>query len=541
MHQVRQTDDSIQSGLVLALVENMRSQAAARSVRLVETHISWVLLAGHYAYKIKKAINLGFLDFSSLEARHHYCEEEIRLNRRLAPGIYLDVIAIGGSAVNPVLGVQPAIEYAVRMRRFAASKQLDRLVASNKILPQHIDSLAATIARFHLGLPAAEANSSFGTADAVRLAAEQNFEHLQLLLTEHADLDRLKSLRRASDSEYAACRSLFGQRLKQGCVRECHGDLHLGNIVLLDEQAVPFDGIEFNPALRWIDVMSEVAFTVMDLLHHQRAALAYRFLNAYLEATGDYAGIRVLRFYMAYRAMVRAKVSAIRAAQPGQSHEATAKARADCRGYLELAARCFAAKQGALIITHGLPGSGKTTFSQIALERLQAIRLRSDVERKRLFGLGPLADSRASTGIDLYSTDITRRTYARLRELARELLLAGMTVIVDAAFLEQNERERFRQLAEELAVPFAIASIQAGSGTLRARIVQRHRAANDASEADIAVLEKLQLAQQPLSPDERGRAAGFVNEGVGIAADTAGWDSLYQLLGSDRSDVPGQT
>jgi aminoglycoside phosphotransferase family enzyme/predicted kinase len=531
MHMGSQAGDSIQSKLILALVENLRTDAGVKSVRLVETHISWVLLAGRYAYKIKKALSLGFLDYSSLDARHHYCEEEIRLNRRLAPAIYLDVIPVGGSAENPALNARPALEYAVRMHRFAASKQLDRLAASSKILPQHIDSLAATIARFHLSLPAAEVNSSLGTADAVRLAAVQNFEQLQLLLTEHADLDRLKSLRSASDSEYAACRSLFGQRLKQGYVRECHGDLHLGNIVLIDEQAVPFDGIEFNPALRWIDVVSEVAFTVMDLLHHQRAALAYRFLNAYLEATGDYAGIRVLRFYMAYRAMVRAKVGAIRAAQPGLSHRATAEAWAGCRGYLELAARCFAAKQAALIITHGLPGSGKTTFSQIALEHWQGIRLRSDVERKRLFGLSPLADSRASIGIDLYSADVTQRTYGHLRELAREMLLAGYTVIVDAAFLKQEERDHFRRLAEKLAVPFAIASMQAGTETLRARIMQRHRAANDASEADIAVLEKLQLAQQPLSAQERVYTADFINEDSGIAADSSGWSRLLQLLG----------
>ena len=529
MYQGRKTDNSIQSRLIQALLIDLCNQTAAKSVRLVETHISWVLLAGHYAYKIKKAVDFGFLNFSSLEARRFYCEEEIRLNRRLAPGIYLNVISIGGSAENPVLGAQPAIEYVVRMRRFAESKQLDRLVASNKILPQHIDSLAATIARFHGNLPAAEAGSSFGTADTVRLAAEQNFEQLQVLLTQHTDLERLKSLRRASDSEYAACRSLFGQRLLQGYVRECHGDLHLGNIVLVDEQPVPFDGIEFNPALRWIDVMSEVAFTVMDLLHHQRAPLAWRFLNAYVEAAGDYAGMPVLRFYLAYRAMVRAKVSAIRAAQPGLSQRGTAVARASCRGYLELAAHCFASRQAALIITHGLPGSGKTTFSQIALERLQAIRLRSDVERKRLFGLSPLADSR-SIGIDLYSAAITQRTYARLRELARGLLMAGITVIVDAAFLKQDERDQFRRLAEELSVPFAIASMQAGKQTLRARIVQRHQAANDASEADIAVLEKLLLTHEPLSPQERGIAAEFINEDAGIVADSAGWNRLQQLL-----------
>ncbi len=537
MPDMTQAENASQSRLIKALLDKLGNQAPAKRVRLIETHISWVLLAGHYAYKVKKAVDLGFLDFSSLQARLHYCEEEIRLNQRLAPGIYLDVIAIGGSAENPLLGAQPAIEYAVRMRRFAVSKQLDRLVANNKILPQHIDSLAATIANFHRNLPAAKANSSFGTADTVLLAAQQNFEQLQTLLTEGADLEKLAAIRRASDSEYAVCLGmvgqglgLFDQRLAQGFVRECHGDLHLANIVLIDDQPTPFDGIEFNPALRWIDVMSEVAFGVMDLQYHRRADLASRFLNAYLEATGDYAGISLLRFYIAYRAMVRAKVSAIRAAQTGlSSHDATA-AWADCHGYLELAAESLAHKQAALIITHGLPGSGKTTFAQIALERLQVIRLRSDVERKRLFGISPLADSRESTGIDLYSTDVTQRTYAHLRELARGMLLAGYTVIVDAAFLKQNERDDFSRLAHELSVPFVIASIQADTKTLRARIIQRHQAANDASEADIAVLEKLQLAQEPLTKKESATVTVFVNEGEAIAADSVGWHSLCQLL-----------
>ena len=531
MQEVLKTDIAEQSRLVRALLGSMRKQATGKSVRLVETHISWVLLAGHYAYKIKKAIALGFLDFSSLEDRHYYCAEEIRLNRRLAPKIYLNVIAIGGRADTPVLGAQPALEYAVRMRRFAASKQLDRLAASNKILPQHIDSLAAVIARFHSGLPAADVHSSFGTAAAVHRDALQNFEQLQVLLTEHTALERLASLRRASDSEYAACRSLFEQRQLQGYVRECHGDLHLGNIVLIDEQPIPFDGIEFNPALRWIDVISEVAFTMMDLLHHQRIDLAWRFLNTWLEASGDHAGIPLLRFYLAYRAMVRAKVSAIRAAQAGLSQRETVETWASCRGYLALAADCYVRKQAALIITHGLPGSGKTTFSQMALERLPAIRLRSDVERKRLFGLASLAHSQASIGIDLYATNITQRTYTRLHELARGLLMAGYSVIVDAAFLQQEERDRFGMLAHELSVPFAIASLRARPETLRVRIMQRQHAANDASEADLAVLEKLQMSQQPLSPEERKHAVDFENEGTSLALDNPGWSSLDQLLG----------
>ncbi|MFA6903645.1 MAG: AAA family ATPase [Gallionellaceae bacterium] len=508
-----------------------------KSVRLIETHISWVLLAGRYAYKIKKAVDLGFLDFSSLAARKYYCEEEIRLNRRLAPGIYLDVLPVGGDRDEPVLGAQPAMEYAVRMRRFGVSRQMDKVIALNKILPQHIDSLALTVARFHGSLPAAGETSPFGTAEAVNQAAQQNFEPLQAMLKEREDLDMLAALHQASESVFAASRSLFGQRLTQGFVRECHGDLHLGNIVLIDEQPVPFDGIEFNPALRWIDVMSEVAFTVMDLLHFRRADLAWRFLNAYLEATGDYAGMRVLRFYLVYRALVRAKVSAIRAAQAGISSADAAPAQllsqtqSGCRAYLALAAGCLAHNQAALIVTHGLPGSGKTTFAQMAVERLQAVRLRSDVERKRLFGLSPLADSRASTGLDLYGAEITQRTYARLLDLAREILQAGYTVIVDAAFLTLQERELFHRLAAELSVPFVIASVQAGSKTLRARIIQRQKAANDASEADVAVLEKLLHTHEPLSLQEKGYTAEFVNEEAGIAADSTGWSRLQKLLG----------
>ncbi len=520
----------MQNGLVHVLAEKMRMQSARNRVRLLETHISWVLLAGQFAYKIKKPVNLGFLDFSSLDARHFYCDEEIRLNRRLAPQIYLDVVPIGGSAENPVFDARPAIDYAVRMRRFPVAMQLDKLAAKGKLLTQHIDSLATAIAYFHRGLPAAGADTPFGTAEAVSRDAAQNFDLLQTLLEEKTDLHKLAVLRRASDGEYAACRSLFQQRVEQGFIRECHGDLHLGNIVLLDGQPVPFDGIEFNSALRWVDVISEVAFTVMDLLHYRRADLAYRFLNAWLEITGDYAGVRLLRFYTAYRAMVRAKVSAIRAAQPGLSPHAAVKARAAYRAYIKLAAQCIARKRPALIITQGLPGSGKSTFAQIALERLQAMRLRSDVERKRLYGLSPLADSHALAGVDLYSAEATQRTYARLGGLAREVLQAGCTVIVDAAFITQNERAQFRRLAAELSVPFVIAAVYASRETLHARIKQRQRAANDPSEADIAVLEKLEQSHDPLTSAERECAAEFCNDGAGMVADEAGWNRLQQLL-----------
>lgn len=540
MQSERQSEYASQRRLIPALLSVMQKAGSDSrlpgSVRLFETHISWVLIAGRYAYKIKKAVDMGFLDFSKLRARRFYCEEEIRLNRRLAPKIYLDVVAIGGSPEYPVLGQLPAIEYAVRMRRFPVSKQLDKLAARNKIMPRHIDNLALLVAKFHLELPASTDNS-LGTPESVRLAAGQNFEHLQTLFSDIDDLKKLSTLRQASETEFAQCRALIKTRLLQGYVRECHGDLHLGNIVLVGEQPIPFDGIEFNPELRWIDVISEVAFTVMDLRHCKLDDLAYRFLNGYLEITGDYAGVKLLGFYMAYRAMVRAKVNAIRASQADIQPAEMKTALISCRGYMALAARCFSSGNPALIITHGLPGSGKSTFAQLALERLQAIRLRSDVERKRLFGLNSLADSHAATGLDIYRGDISSQTYARLLDLARGLLSAGMAVIVDAAFLRQEQRERFRQLASSLDVPFVIASIQASEAVLHARIVQRQRAGNDASEADTAVLEKLLKTREPLTQYEESYTAEFANEKPGIAVSPAGWARLEHLL--EAGSQPG--
>lgn len=529
-----QTDYSNQQALVAALQDGHRFPHAAQSVRLVETHISWVLLAGRYAYKIKKAVDLGFLNFTNLEDRRFYCSEEVRLNRRLAPKIYLDVVPIGGTPGRPEFGAQPAIEYAVRMRRFATSNELDHLLERGKLMPQHMDRLAATLALFHGGLPRAQADSPFGAAAAIRAAAMQNFEQMLSLLAAQADRDAVTAVKRSTEHAYTACEKYFSRRHAQGYVRECHGDLHLGNVVLIGEQPVPFDGIEFNPALRWIDVMDEVAFLAMDLLHGKRADLAFRFLNAYLEATGDYAGMAVLRFYLAYRAAVRAKVSAIRVFQPGQSRNVRDCELASWRDYLALAGECLAQRRSALIITHGLPGSGKSAFARAAVERLQAIRIRSDVERKRLFGLRPLDDSRSAAGAGIYSAEATQRTYARLHELAHDLLDAGFPVIVDAAFLRQDEREQFYQLALKMSVPFVIASRTASTEILSARIMRRHQAASDASEADIGVLHMLQATQQPLQPQELMRTVEFLNDAEhgGISADAASWGRLDELLGA---------
>jgi hypothetical protein len=520
----RTGDYAKQQRLIAALSEPGRYPHAADEVQSIETHISWVLLAGQFAYKIKKAVALGFLDYSSLDMRRIDCDLEVRLNRRTAPDVYLDVVAIGGTPDAPQFGAIPAIEYAVKMRRFAPDYTMDALLQRGLVTPRHIDELAAAIVRFHARLPAVAPDSNFGTADAVRAAAMQNFAQLRELL--HGEADATAGLKAATEAEYETCRQVFASRHAQGFVRECHGDLHLGNIVLIDDLPVPFDCIEFNTSLRWIDVMDEIAFAAMDLLHRRHPEYAWRLLNACLEYSGDYGGVAVLRFYLAYRATVRAKVSAIRAEQVhGRVH---AGALAACRSYLALAQQCLAKRRPAVIVTHGLPGSGKTTFAQYALQQLGAIRIRSDTERKRLFGLGMLENSR-DLGEDIYSARATQRTYARLRHLARGILEAGYPVIVDAAFLMRDERDQFRELAQHMSLPFAIASLQTSAAALHERIRTRR---NDASEADRTVLEKLQADQQPLTPAELEFTA-FFSTGAppGSAGNLQSWQRLGALLG----------
>jgi len=482
-------------------LEHQRRLVTALGLPIVETHISYVLLGGAFAYKIKKAVDLEFLDFTTLDLRKFYCDEELRLNRRLAPSIYLAVVAVAGPDGSPSLESEGTpVEYAVKMRQFDQEGLLSRVLARDELTTAHVDAIAAEVASFHGSAARASANLPYGRPEGVVAPARQNFDQMSPVVGDEGDQRALERLRVWTEAEAARCEALFEARNRDGFVRECHGDLHLGNIALVDGKVTLFDCIEFNPSMRWIDVMSDVAFLVMDLRDRKRPDLAARFLNAYLELTGDYAGLPALRFYVTYRALVRAKIAALRAAQTQDDERQ--RLHGECRTYLALASEAIEERRPSLLITHGVTGSGKSTRAQAVVDSVGAIRIRSDVERKRLLGL-PAAGTTGSTLNDgAYSGDATRRTYERLAELARVALGAGYTVVVDAAFLQRWQRDRLREVARGLGVAFVIADCSAPEPVLRERVLRRLRAGRDASEATIDVLEYQLAHADPLSSEE---------------------------------------
>jgi aminoglycoside phosphotransferase family enzyme/predicted kinase len=442
-----------------------------------ETHISWVLLAGPYAYKLKKPVTLPFLDYGTVAQRRFFCHEELRLNQRFAPDLYLDVVDLAG-------------EPAVKMKRFDEAQRLDHVSSNGDLTGAHITQLARDLVAFQAR--AAIVAPEFGTPEIIRADALENFDELQRLLPFEVPL--LTRLRDWTEAEWQHRMPDFAARHAAGLIREGHGDLHLGNLVLLDDRVVPFDGIEFNADFRCIDVASEIAFTLLDLLDHGRPGLAHWLLDAWLTWSGDFAALKVLRFYLVYRAMVRAKVAALRGQQNGAAGDLQ-----EAVGYLALAVRLTTPPTPTLTITCGPSGCGKTfeTSRRLAsADFLHTIRLRSDVERKRLYDLAPDAGS----GGTIYTPEATERTYARLAELAETILRAGWSVIVDAAFLKRAERDAFRAHARRLSVPFALIAPQVSPDELARRIRARR---NDPSEATVEVMEQQLRWFEPPEKDEQ--------------------------------------
>ncbi|MEN4829843.1 AAA family ATPase [Pseudomonas sp. P39-UII1] len=500
-----------------------------KGFELIETHISWVLLTGEYAYKIKKPMNFGFLDFTELGQREHFCNEELRLNQRLTEGLYLEVLPITGSAEAPqIAGEGAAIEYALKMRQFPQGQMLTTLQANGELDAGHIDQMARQIAEFHLQTPKVPAEQPFGSPVSVMAPVEQNFEQIRPFLSDKADLQQLDNLQAWARSSFERLEGLFAARKTNGFTRECHGDIHLGNATVIDGKVVIFDCIEFNEPFRKTDVWADTAFLAMDLEDRGLKCLARRFVSQYLELTGDYEGLEVLNFYKAYRALVRAKIALFSMPADADGVQRATSLRT-YRNYANLAESYSAIPSRLLAITHGVSAVGKSHVAMRLVEALGAVRVRSDVERKRLFGEQQQAEAgQLQTGI--YDQDASAATYQRLHQLAATILRAGFPVVLDATYLKQAQRQAAAEVASSTGVPLLILDCQAPEAVIASWLAQRQAQNTDPSDATLEVVKAQQASREPLDEVELQQST---------RVDTQDASSMNQVIDQIRQRLPG--
>ncbi len=557
--------------LIAALLKPSAYDHPVQQVQLLETHISWIFLTGSFAYKLRKPVQLGFVDFSTAALRRQDCIEEVRLNRRLAPDLYLGVRDIHGPPDQARFhGPGAVIEAAVQMLQFDQEALLPLVLQRQGLADSAIDALAQRLALFHDAAAVAPAGGTYGSAAMVISPALANLQ----VLEESATKAELGPLRRWTETTAAQLTPFFQRRLAAGQVRECHGDLHLGNMALLAGEIVVFDCLEFNESLRWIDPISDMAFLVMDLEQVGQPRLAARLLNGWLVWGGDYAGLHLWRWYLTYRALVRAKVTALRLAQlqPPASPDtgSTGQLRTQLAGYISLARQSCepAAPQGsetrgpktqgsktqgsspkgamalgtmpqALLLCHGVSGSGKSHLARQICDRAGWIHLRSDVERRRLFGRWGVPGGprwAGKPGLDAYDPAVTKYLYEqRLPACADAILVAGYTTVVDATFLMSSQRAVMVALAQRCGISMITLACRVSPSLARRRLAERQRQGMDASEANVSVLNYQLQFQQPFTAEEETFVLNVdMTEPIDF---DAFWSNLQIMLANDNANA----
>lgn len=498
----------------------------ATDIRLHETHISWVVLAGPYAYKVKRPVDLHFLDFSTVDRRRSACADEVRLNRRLSPDIYLGVLDIvERDGAYRLGGPGTPVEPVVWMRRLPEDGMLPNLLARDQVGPLLVRRIARDVARFHRRAAHGPGVDEFGSAATIRENWEENFEQMSPFVgsvVAPAIDEAIQGYVRRFMEEHAP---LFEQRVGEGRSREGHGDLHAASICVIDGRPRFFDCLEFSPRFRCSDVAAEVAFLAMDLEHFGRADLAHAFVAAYIRASGDEALARLLPFYACYRAYVRGKVRCLRLAEPDASPAERERAATEARAYFDLAwADAGGLGQPLLAVTMGPPASGKSTVARALASRLGLVQISSDTVRKQLAGLRPTERGERAIDTGIYAPEMTRKTYATLRRRAARWLRLGRSVVLDATYGQAAERDRLRRLAARLGVRLVLLSCTAEEAVIRQRLAARATDPNVVSDARLEHWPALHAAFQSPGDDE---AAVVVD--TGASADAALEQALAAL------------
>lgn len=491
------TDSSLPILIRQMLQPSFYPHPVAESIELVQTHISFILLTGDYAYKVKKDVDFGFLDFSTVEKRQHFCREELRLNRPQAPEFYLEVLPISkvGDRFQLSEDSHP-VEYALKMRQFPQENLLINLFERGNLTFDHLTTLGQKVAQFHLNAPTNDYIREFGKIAKIRQAIEQNYDQTDQYIGRGQTQKQYEETQQFTDRFLEEYDSLFQSRIEQNWIRECHGDLHLKNMFLWKDRIMLFDRIEFNEEFRFVDVMYDVAFTVMDLDGRGRSDLSNQFLNTYIERTGDWEGLQVLPFYLCRQAYVRAKVNSMMLDEPEISKQKKQEIQQEAGLYYKLAWEYTHQKSGKIIMMSGLSGSGKSTVARQLSGRINAIQIRSDAVRKHLGGI-PL-NQRGTEA--LYTTEMTQKTYNRLLELGIILAKQGFAVILDAKYDRQQLRENVITECESHQLPLSILECVAPVEVLRSRLQQR---GEDITDATVDLLESQQQAAEPFTESEK--------------------------------------
>lgn len=492
-------------------------------VTCIETHVSWVFLTGPFAYKVKKPLRLSFIDYSTAERRSELCREELRLNRRHAPGLYVDVVPITGTPAAPRVGAtdSPPFEHALRMVQFDPRLELTQLLQSGDVEAHELQEFGQRIAQMHATAATATGDDAFGTPERVHRITLDNFAEITRDLPGRDEAQQLAQLRGHVQRLFEAGRPLLLQRRQDGRIREGHGDLHCGNVVRWQGTLAAFDGLEFDPGLRFIDVANDLAFLTMDLAVHGRTDLRREALQAWLETSGDFEAVALLPYFELYRALVRAKVAALRGQQARGAAAGATGATTLAHQYLDWAVAQIGRPRPRLVVMVGLSGSGKTWLARRIAAACAALIVRSDVERKRLAGLQPLDTSASAPDAGIYSRGFNARTYQRLRACAANCLRGRESVIVDAANLRRDERELFLATGREHAAEVVIVHCVAPLEVLKRRVAGRAATGADASEATVALLDRQPSYWEPFSGEELRHV---------VAVDTTVPDSIERAL-----------